>query len=298
MEILFMQINEWVPKIINGAARVLAEKGIFVASTELLADVAGQEGITVQGQRVRFEESLTVGFLEQYHVARPFTPPEVMTVSSGAHANHIVDLQGNLRPLTMADVEWAARLAGALAGSGVNAYAPGIPQDVPAPLQGLAQLVAGARNKPGQAIYALHYPAAQPFINECRDILGQPQGAGIHVVSPLRFEGQEVEEALQLRGNNPDASIGVGSMPIVGVSTPATALGGAVTALAEVVGGALLLLQSARRWVAWGCRSTSTPLTCCTAASSMAHPPTCFSRGWSARSTVTSGRRFRRRHSP
>lgn len=239
-----MPITTWIPKIINGAARVLAEKGMFVASDELLKQIAGHDGVTVVGQCARFEERVTVAFLDEHHAARPFTPPERLTVSGGAHANHLVDLQGDLRPLTLADVNWAARLAGALAGSGVNAYAPGIPQDVPAPLQGLAQLIAGAKNKPGQAIYAPHYPAAQPFLKECHEILGQAHGAGIHVVSPLRFEGQEVEEALALRRQSPDASIGVGSMPIVGVNTPATALAGAVTALAEVVGGALLMVQS------------------------------------------------------
>ena len=238
------QIAEWVPKIIEGAARVLAEKGMFVVSDELLGELAGQEGVSISGRRVCFEGGVTVGFLEQYHAARPFTPPARLTVSSGAHANHIVDLDGTLRPITQADLEWAARLGGALGDCGIAAYAPGIPQDVPAPLQGLGQLLAGAKNKPGAAIYALHFPAAQPFIRECQTILGQGHGAGIHVVSPLRFEGQEVEEALALRCENPAASIGVGSMPIVGVSTPATALAGAVTALAEVVGGALLMHRS------------------------------------------------------
>ena len=244
MAVTVEQIAEWVPKIIESAARVLAEKGMFAVSEELLTAVSGQPGVTVAGQRVCFEESVTVGFLERYHAARPFTPPARLTVSSGAHANHIVDLGGALRPITQADLEWAARLGGALGDCGLTAYAPGIHQNVPAPLQGLGQLLAGAKNKPGAAIHAVHYPAAQPFIRECQTILGQGHGAGIHVVSPLRFEGQEVDEALALRRENPAASIGVGSMPIVGVSTPATALAGAVTALAEVVGGALLMVKS------------------------------------------------------
>lgn len=238
------RIAQWVPRIIEKAAEVLAERGMFVASEELTAQLAGQNGVFLADRQVRFDPAVTLSFLEAYHAAHPFTPPSRLIVSGGAHANHIVDLDGTLRPLTLADVEWASRLGGALGDCGVRAYPPGIPQDVPAPLQGLAQLLAGARHKPGASVYALHYPAAQPFIHEALTILGQGIGAGIHVVSPLRFEGQEVEEALALRRRDPEASLGVGSMPIVGVSTPATALAGAVTALAEVVGGALLLRHS------------------------------------------------------
>lgn len=237
-------ISQWVPKIIVGAARVLAAKGIYVASHELLGELAGQGGVTLEGQRVRFEESVTLQFFDDYHRARPFASPERLRASAGAHANHIVDLEGTLRPITLSDIERGARLVGALEPCNISGCAPGIPQDVPAPLQGLAQLIAGAKNKAGSTAYALHYPAAQPFIHECLEILGQSHGAGIHVVSPLRFEGQEVDEALDLRRYNPQASIGVGSMPIVGISTPATALAGAVTALAEVAGGALLMLKS------------------------------------------------------
>ncbi|MEN6403246.1 MAG: trimethylamine methyltransferase family protein, partial [Armatimonadia bacterium] len=148
------------------------------------------------------------------------------------------------RPITLTDIEQGARLLGALADTPVHGIAPGIPQDVLPPLQGLAQLIASAKNKSGPAAYAPHYPQAQPFIRECYEVLGQPHGAGIHMVSPLRFEGQEVDEALAYRAEHPEGSIGIGTMPIIGASTPASVLSAFTIALAEIVGCALILIAT------------------------------------------------------
>lgn len=234
----------WVQRIVDGAIRVLAERGLHVAREDVLADLRQSPNCTVQGSRVMFAIETARGFVEDYHQRHPFTPPTTYSVGAIGHSNHMVDLDGTLRPVLLADIEQGARLIGAMQGTGINGIAPGIPQDVPPPLQGLAQLIAGAKNKPGSAGYAPHYPQAQPFLRECFDILGQGHGAGIHVVSPLRFEGQEVDEALGFRAQNPGGSLGIGTMPIIGASTPASVLSSFALALAEIVGCALILIAT------------------------------------------------------
>ena len=237
-------VQPWVDRIIANAARVVAEKGLYVEREDVRRQLADVPEATVAGDRVRFTEASFHDFLTQYRALHPFTPPTQFSFGTGAHAHSIVDLEGNLRPITLADIERGARLVGALADWHIGGIAPGAPQDVPAPLRGLAQLIASAKHKPGSAAYATHEPRALPFIRECDAILGQSHGAGIHMVSPLRFEGQEVDEALAARANNPEVSVGIGTMPIIGASTPASVLAAFTTALADIIGGALIMLHT------------------------------------------------------
>jgi trimethylamine:corrinoid methyltransferase-like protein len=229
----------WVEKMMREARRVLAAKGLLVVDDGLRAELEAAPGATVRGSRVCFAEDAVSDFLTRYRDCHPFHPPAQCSVSAGAHAHHILDPDGTLRPITLADIETGARLIGALEPAGLTGLAPGIPQDVPPPLQGLAQFIATARNKPGEPACALRMPEAEPFIAECCDILGSARSAGVHVVSPLRLEGQEVETALALRRMTPDCPVWVGTMPIIGVSAPASALAAFITGVAEIVGGAM-----------------------------------------------------------
>jgi len=234
-------LSPWVDRIVSSALRVLAERGMRVPQAELRSALSECDGVTVVGESVRFGEATAFGFLTRYRACHPFAPPERITVGAGGHAHHIVDLQGELRPIRLADIEWGARLIGTLEPDGMIGVAPGIPQDVPPPLQGLAQIIATAKGKAGYAWCAFCAPEAEPYRQECCAVLGQEPSVGVHLVSPLRFEGQEVESALEARRRAPDCPIGLGSMPVIGVSTPGTALSAFVVAMAEVLGGGLVL---------------------------------------------------------
>jgi trimethylamine:corrinoid methyltransferase-like protein len=233
----------WVQKVLDGAFAVLERKGLLVPQPQVLRTLAGATGVSVNDSRVFFAPSRSSGFLDRYRKCHAFSAQPEFALGTGAHAHHIVDVDGTLRPIVLADVEAGTRLEAALEleDSGVRASAPGIPQDVPPPLQALAQLLAAATNKPG---YPTHVPSTAPeaegYIIDCLDVLGYSQSVGVHMVSPLRFEGDEVERALRIVRATPGSSVGVGTMPVLGVSAPASVLGGFVVATAEVLGGAMV----------------------------------------------------------
>ncbi|HQH69507.1 MAG TPA: trimethylamine methyltransferase family protein [Candidatus Hydrogenedentes bacterium] len=230
-----------VERIVEGAVTVLDRKGLAVADAGLRKRLAGTPGIAVKGERAHFAPERTGDFLESYCAGREYRPASGFSVGATAHAHHIVDLDGASRPITLGDIEEGARLADALRGHGIVGGAPGIPQDVPPPLQGIAQFVASAKGSRACPAYALRaLPEAEEYIAECCRILGVPYAIGVHVVSPLRLEGQEVDCALHMLRRLPDAPVGIGTMPILGMTAPATIPGGFVLALAEVLGAGMV----------------------------------------------------------
>ncbi|NSW57135.1 MAG: trimethylamine methyltransferase family protein [Armatimonadetes bacterium] len=233
-------IAPWVGRIVDGACHVLEHKGMLVHHESLRESLRHVPGVQIDGSRGRFSEELSRGFLDAYRQMHPFRAPEGYSLSAGCHALHIHDTDGALRPITLADIQRGTRLVAALAPEGIHGIAPGIPQDVPPKLRSLAQLIATAKNRAGRPGHVPIQPETESYNNECYRILGYEPSAGVHIISPLRFEGQEVDTALALRKLRPDCSVGVGTMPIIGVSAPASLLAGFTVALADVLGGALV----------------------------------------------------------
>ncbi|PIY38668.1 MAG: hypothetical protein COZ05_20420, partial [Armatimonadetes bacterium CG_4_10_14_3_um_filter_59_10] len=235
------QLAPWADKVVDSALQVLEKKGLVVPQEPVKNQLAARPGITVHGQRTHFSADLARGFLSRYCKCHPFAPPAGFSLSTIAHAHHLVDLEGNLRPITLAEIEQGARLVDALADWRISGSAPGIPQDIPPPLQGLAQLIAGAKNCRSYPTCAPRSDLkAEPYVAECYRVLGLSSSPGVHLVSPLRFEGQEVELALHRCELEPEVAVGVGTMPVLGVSSPASVLGGFVVAMAEVLGGGMI----------------------------------------------------------
>ena len=234
-------VDTWVQRIVDNAFIVLERKGMTVPSA-LARDAARScSGTAVTGDTVRFSPDYTAEFAARYRAVHHFSPPTHFTLSSTAHAHHIVEADGQCRPILLRDLEEGARLVDALRERSVEGSAPGVPQDVPPVLQGLAQLVAGAKFSRSFPSYALRGSIeAEEFIAECYDILELPYPIGVHVVSPLRFEGQEIDIALHMLRRTPNATVHIGTMPIMGMTAPASILAGFAQALAEVLGAAML----------------------------------------------------------
>jgi trimethylamine:corrinoid methyltransferase-like protein len=235
------RLNPVVDRIIESALIVLERKGITVRDERLRRRLASEKGIRTEGIQVRVAQERTAVFLKAYCSRRRYHPQTEFSLSSTGHAHHIMDWDGACRPITLHDLEEGARLTDALACEGIGGSGPGIPQDVPPPLQGIAQLVAGAKYSRSFPNYALRTTCpAEELIAECYHVLGLEYPIGVHVVSPLRFEGQEIEIALHMIQRLPHAAVHVGTMPILGVSAPATIVSGFVVAVAEVLGAGIV----------------------------------------------------------
>jgi len=230
-----------VDRIVESAAIVLERKGITVRNDALRRRLASGNGVRSAGVQVWFSRARTAEFLDAYCAKREYHPQSEFLLSSIGHAHHIVDWDGTCRPIALQDVEEGARLTDALDGEGVVGAGPGIPQDVPPVLQGISQLVAGAKYSRSFPNYALRTtPKAEELIAECYEVLGLQYPLGVHVVSPLRFEGQEIEIALHMLQRLPDVAVGIGTMPILGMSAPATIVSGLALAMAEVLGTGMI----------------------------------------------------------
>jgi len=231
----------WVEKIKDKAALVLEKRGLLVEDNQLREVLLKTPGIKIKGTRVFFMADKTAAFFEQYRKCHPFIPSVEYNLRGTEHAHHITAMDGQVRPITLQDIETGTRLYGALGAFGIRGSAPGIPQDVPPALRSLAQLIAGAKNKPGYPTFVpSEFKEEKAHIAECLKVLGYGTSIGVHLVSPLKFIGQEVENALeQLRGGL-QASVGIGTMPMLGLSAPMSVLSGFVVALAEVAGGGMI----------------------------------------------------------
>lgn len=236
-------LEPWVEKIADGAVRLLEKRGLFVEDESLRQTLLRNPAVIVKGPRVCFAAAKVIAFFDRYRKCHPFASPVEYSVTGGGHAHHIVDLDGRIRPITLRDIEIGARLHGALDAVGIHGAAPGIPQDIPPALRSLAQLIAGAKNKAGYPSFVSCEVLKQEkdYIIACLKVLGYDEpDLGIHLVSPLKFIGQEVKNGLERLRCHPQASVSVGTMPMLGLSAPMSVLSGFVLALAEVVGGGII----------------------------------------------------------
>ena len=230
-----------IEKIYRNALVLLAKKGLLVENKTVLKKLEGIEGISFVNGRVCFTEVYTDAFVKRFQAGKEYTAPKKFTASCLGHANHIVDWNDCVRPITEADNNDMARLIDAMADWGITGSAPGIPQDVPMPLQGISQFVSSAKNSRGAPQWAGYKSIGTDLLlKQCMDIMGLQNALGIHLISPLKMTGNEVDCTLEMFMRFPELSVAVGDMPIIGLSTPATIVSGFTVAVAEVLGGGMV----------------------------------------------------------
>jgi trimethylamine---corrinoid protein Co-methyltransferase len=227
-----------VARMEEAAFAVLEHVGLLVSREDVRRSIDGQPGVRVDGQRV-YLAPWRMGELVDERRSRPPQAPGRdggFTIYGAGHGLQILDPGSDKhRPLTCDDLVEAARLADCLRDRGLVGGAPGIPSDVPPPLQQLRQLKITLENGHNRGVPAFNDLAAVELAREMCAVVGTAFHPGVHVVSPLRLEGNEVDTALHFRGENPP--LGVGSMPTAGVTAPVQPVGLFVQSMAEVMGG-------------------------------------------------------------
>ncbi len=231
-------------RIRAGAIRLLAEVGMAVPAAHVARRLEAA-GLGLVAGRLRLDPEVVQGFMErQRQQAAQMEPPEEpLRLSVGSHC--LYEFDGGtqrIERLTVARLERATRLVGALQQEGVlhGAYCPGAPADVPPHVAPLWQQFVGARFLPAPPIYA-YSPAYVPYAAAMAAVLGKELGAGVHPISPLILGGDELDLALHLLDQGSLGSVGVGPMPVMGVTAPLDWEAAWAQAVAEAVGTAVAL---------------------------------------------------------
>jgi trimethylamine:corrinoid methyltransferase-like protein len=219
--------------------------GLQVVDEHLIRHLTDYDGVRLQNSRVCLEPWLVEKHIADYRATRPAqekkAPDSHIHLSAGCCAHHIVDLQTDeVRPITTADLIEATKLIDALHDEAVSGHVPGFPQDVPAALQALVEYKIGSEvSHWGGSFVAPCSIKGLEYIYEMHQVMAQSFGLPLYVVSPLRVVGDSLQAILHFldRVDHLNAS----SMPIMGANAPVHFVGAFVQAMAESIGGFVVL---------------------------------------------------------
>lgn len=232
----------------RAALRVLDEVGLFVEGESLARRLAQHDGVRLGGDgRIRLDPWLVEQRVAEYRAGRQAAdgradaPARRIHLSAGCCANHIADFEtGAVRPITAHDLTRATRLIDVLHDEEMSGHTPGFPQDVPGPLQALAEYLIGCENNRGGGSFTAPCSIeALEYLYEMHQVMGQPFHLSLYVINPLRIAGESLASILHFLDRLDGFS--AGSMPLMGGTAPIYFAGGFVQAMAEALGGFVTL---------------------------------------------------------
>jgi len=240
----------------EAALAVLERVGLGVPDGGLTRHLAGCPGVSLREGRAFLDPSVVEHLVDEVceRGERPPTEPvtDRITLHAGSHAHHYLDpVTDELRPFFTDDLVAATKLVDALSDQGVMGSAPGVPQDVSASVQGLAQMRIGCLySRHGGRFANAGSPEQARWLRRMAEANGQAFGLGVHLVSPLQLAGNELDVALALMDEG--VPLAVGSMPMMGATAPQSFAGAAIQAMAEAMGGYTALRLLGARQVSFG----------------------------------------------
>jgi trimethylamine--corrinoid protein Co-methyltransferase len=230
----------------RAALDLLATVGFLVEDQHLLGLLSGLDGVELRDGRLCLEPWLVEQHLEGYRQdlasqARAPLPLNRILLDTGCCASHIVDLKTDeIRPVSTADLIEATKLIDALHSEGISGHAPGFPQDVPPALRALAEYKIGSEHtRWGGDFVAPCSIQGLEYVYEMHQVMAQPFGMTLYVVSPMKIIGHSLQSTLRFLDRADHFS--VSSMPTMGATAPIHFIGAFVQAIAEVVGGFVVL---------------------------------------------------------
>jgi len=230
----------------RAALELLETVGFLVEDQRLLSILSGIAGVELHNDRLCLKPWLVEKHLEAYRQElasqdRVSLRPDRIHLDTGCCASHIVDLETDeIRPISTVDLIEATKLTDALHSEGVSGHAPGFPQDVPPALRALAEYRIGSEyTRWGGDFVAPCSIQGLEYVYEMHQVMAQPFGMTLYVVSPLKIIGHSLQSALHFLDRVDHFS--VSSMPTMGATAPIHFIGAFVQAIAEVVGGFVVL---------------------------------------------------------
>lgn len=235
---------------------ILVEQGLRVLHP-LALEEAARAGLSVSGDRVRFDRRTIEGFLDEARAAGQASPPgdppaPQFRILTCQYANHVHDLDTDtVVPLTTERLIEAAKLADVLSSERVVGAAPGGPSDVPDLLQPLLQYKIGAQySRHGRHPIDARWAESMRYVMEMAEVLGNPiRSLPVYVVSPLTIGAESLECVMRYRSRL--SHVYTSNMPSVGGSAPIRVADAFALGVAEVAGSAIVLRAITGLPVSW-----------------------------------------------
>jgi len=232
---------------IHQTALALASRvGFRYTGEHLPALLAGREGFAVRNKRIYPSVERIEAYLashRQRHNDPPTDPASPPIIYATDRPLYIVaDDDISLRPVTERDAIEGAKLVDVLYARGVRGGTIGLPADLPPWLAPLEQVRIGARySRSGGSTSHGFTDWHTRYLEELMRAQGQPFGLSVWMPSPFRLEGNELDIVLAMAGHFD--SLGVGSMPLMGITAPMDEIQTWTQALAETIGAATILWE-------------------------------------------------------
>jgi trimethylamine--corrinoid protein Co-methyltransferase len=242
-------------RIHEEALNLIERIGTRVRDADLRQRLAGQPGVTFRADRACIDRRLVDEMVAEHRQRMAGQTPPVtgqgqapadaaltqrITLTAGTHARwwHDPDTD-QVRPSALQDLITAAKLIYGLRDQRVTGSTSGTALDLPEPLQPLAQMYVALRYA-GRPIYsAVASPQQMHEVLDLYDAAGMTCQLPVHLISPMRFEGQELEIVMACQDRL--GGVHVGNMPLCGASMPVFPPGGLVLSTAEVLAGYTLM---------------------------------------------------------
>jgi trimethylamine---corrinoid protein Co-methyltransferase len=242
-------------RIHEEALGLIERVGTQVRNANLRELLTGKAGIHFRDGRARIERTLVEEMVAEHrhrlaHQAPPMTnqgqaPKDAgqidgIYMTAGTHARWWHDADTNeVRPSVLKDQVMAAKLIYGLRDQRVTGSTSGAATDLPEPLQSVTQTYVALRYA-GRPIYSsIGSIEEMGIILDLFEAAGKPCEMPMHLISPLRFEGQELDIILAHRDRL--SGVHLSNMPICGASAPVFLPGGLVVSAAEVLAGYTLM---------------------------------------------------------
>jgi trimethylamine--corrinoid protein Co-methyltransferase len=233
--------SEQILRIHHEALRLVEKVGLQVSHVPTLRRIAGQEGVLLEGERVRFKRDLVAQAMAAVHYPQPIVDRD-FGIISGAYEMHVTDLEsGAIRAATHQDLVDMTKLAQSY---GMYGSAPVRPLDLPPLLQELAFYKTSweySDRRPGAMFDAnpVSSVKAANYVYEMAQAAGKEYSLGLWIVSPFvaTSENLEIIEAMRGRG----LPLWVATMPVAGATAPIFLPGAYVQSVAELLAGLTLI---------------------------------------------------------
>jgi trimethylamine:corrinoid methyltransferase-like protein len=232
---------------IHGQAVELAERvGLQVSDAGILQRLAGRPGFLVEGNRVHPSaariEAYVAGMRARHHDAPPIADAPPILYATDRPLYLVDDDGARIRPFTTQDVIDGAKLVAMLYDRGVRGGVVGLPADLP-PAQAPFEQILIALRYGRCGGYTSHGFTAwhARYLEQIMRTQGATFDLSVWMPSPFRLEGNELEVVLAMEGRFD--SLGVGSMPLMGITAPMNPLQTWIQALAETLGAAAILQE-------------------------------------------------------
>lgn len=233
--------QDQVQRIHDEALGLIERVGIRVAHPPTLRHLTQFDGVTLNGEMVRFRaDRVQAAIAAQWYPERLTDRP--FSINTGAYELNVLDMEdGSLRPATYQDLVDLTKLAHML---GMHGSAPVRPQDIPPLLSELAMYKVSweySDRRPGGIFDAnpISSIEAAEYIYEMAQAADQFLSLGLWMISPLSANAHLLDIIYHFRGRG--LPLWVATMPVAGTTAPIHMLGAYVQSVAELLAGLTLI---------------------------------------------------------